>query len=226
MTATRSKTKPGVPDQADIDRAMAKARQNVAAMTGNQELLQAEPAKGRMQKRGNSRPASVVMPSAPPLTTEELPRRKGLFGSIFGRRNSDVSAMSPSPVLSRQNTFTSGQDSTPPMTPLSGRGKLQRKNAPVRTASSTATATVDSTRMAPVAEGGEESIWPLAQPPKTSALQNKTMRPSTSDGVPASERTKPAVAAVVPQNGNVAGDAGAKGEKKKRFGKLRRAFGL
>ncbi|KAF2151848.1 hypothetical protein K461DRAFT_313648 [Myriangium duriaei CBS 260.36] len=230
----RSTAKPVVPSQSDIDKAMAVARQNVATMTGNQDLLEPQPAKGKMQKRGTTPITPQPVPPAPAVEASPVTRRKGLLGSIFGRRNSDVS------VTSRQDTSRAGAEMSPPQSPASARGKLQRRNTPkmTRTASaiSTVTAnTVEEAQMTPVAETDEETNWPLTPPPKIPAAAAENARPASSDGVAESGRTKlnsprpktlrsqsgghPTIA----EEGPVSADQ--KTEKKKRFSRLRRAFG-
>lgn len=240
----RATTTPMVPSHTDIDRAMAIARQNVANMTGNQELLKPQVSNSKMQKRGVSEAPSATngRPVAPAAAaaaeTSPMPRRRSFLGSIFGRRNSDLSRVNVPVPNARQAPAAASADTASLQGAGSTRGKLQRRTTPkmLRTASgmSTATAnTVGSTQMAPVREDKDEANWPLPSPQtpqrKPVIAGAEGARPATSDGVPESSRTK------VAPGGNLAGVSEEKStpaplspetEKKKRFGKLRRAFGM
>lgn len=241
----RPSAKPMVPTQADIDRAMAVARQNVANMTGNQELLDPETPKGRVQKRGSMLVGTTAesQPAvSPPAQADGAPvaRRKGLLGSIFGRKNSDGPKAAISPASpSRPQLPTSESVVTLTQSPVSSRGKLQRRNTPkmarrASAASTFTTNTVEPPRMKPLTEDKDEVDWPLTPPSKTTVAAPYSPRPATSDGVPASRRAnikqgRPGVPRSQSNSGPAllaTEDGGEKTEKKKRFGRLRRAFGI
>ncbi|TKX23585.1 hypothetical protein C1H76_4097 [Elsinoe australis] len=259
--SARTVAKPIVPSQADVERAMAAARQNVASMTGNQSLLEPEqtPTKGKVQKRvtlqTEARPQS---PPASPSKADGAPvRRKGLLGSIFGRRNSSSSVTSP--VAKQPMAAAPGTEMSPPASPSSPRGKLQRRQAPKlqrsssaqsnMSVTSTTTANAPNTPAMPALEEGKEEdeedvanwpLAPLAPPPKMPAAIAEGSRPASSDGVTESGRSKMAegrpALGTRSRSGNELGKKEGPGEgpgvysdktgKKKRFGRLRKAFGL
>ncbi|GAM88507.1 hypothetical protein ANO11243_065400 [Dothideomycetidae sp. 11243] len=195
----RPSAKPMVPTQADIDRAMAVARQNVANMTGNQELLDPETPKGRVQKRGSMLVGTTAesQPAvSPPAQADGAPVAPAHFGIC---RDIDTE---PGEQASAASTFT--------------------------------TNTVEPPRMKPLTEDKDEVDWPLTPPSKTTVAAPYSPRPATSDGVPASRRAnikqgRPGVPRSQSNSGPAllaTEDGGEKTEKKKRFGRLRRAFGI
>ncbi|KAG8624147.1 hypothetical protein KVT40_009123 [Elsinoe batatas] len=248
----RTGAKPAVPSQADIDKAMAAARQNVAAMTGNQALLEPSTPKGKVQKRVTLQTDVQPPPSAPAtptITADAAPvaRRKGLLGSIFSRRNSSSS------VTSVSRPAATATDMTPPASPGSPRGKLQRRHAPklsrnasvqsqLSTKSDMSTGTTGTATTIPAApatpampavkEDDEAELWPL-EPPRMPAAEEERERPASSDGVAESGRAKLSEARPKLERRSVSGGEKIKPQvysektgKKKRFGRLRRAFGL
>ncbi|KAF2221760.1 hypothetical protein BDZ85DRAFT_264352 [Elsinoe ampelina] len=250
--SARTVAKPAVPSQADIDKAMAAARQNVAAMTGNQALLEPSTPKGKVQKRVTLQTDAQSPPDAPAtpaITTDAAPiaRRKGLLGSIFSRRNSSSS------VTSVSKPAATTTDMTPPASPGSPRGKLQRRHAPKLSRNASAqsqlstksdmstgtTATATTTPAAPatpampaVKEDDETELWPL-EPPRMPAAEEERERPASSDGVAESGRAKLSEARPKLERRSVSGGEKIKPQvysektgKKKRFGRLRRAFRL
>ncbi|KAF4555784.1 Hypothetical protein D9617_2g057480 [Elsinoe fawcettii] len=238
----RTASKPLVPSQADVEKAMAAARQNVATMTGNQSLLEPSTPKGKVQKRVTLQtdvPPAAAAPSSPTISADGPPvaRRKGLLGSIFGRRNSSSS------VASVSRPAIGATEMTPPASPSSPRGKLQRRSAPklnrsssaqsqLSTISNTTVATTNNTAMPAVKEDEEDEKWPL-EPPRMPIVDEETQRPASSDGVTETERAKLADARPKIGKRSLSGGDKVKAEvysektgKKKRFGRLRKAFGL
>lgn len=252
--ASRVKGKPIVPSQSDIDQAMEQARRNVAAMTGNAELaapttpqkakesdtkhvrLETQP-QTNGQTNGPTTNGTIVEPS------DGLNRpRRGLMGSIFGRRRTSSTATIP--TMASQGIAKDSAPTSPkaevigspqsPQTPRSGR--LQRRNTPQlqRTGSEMSTAPVSAT--------GSQSApnWPLPVPPPIPESTTEGLnRPNTSDGVGETDRVKLATSmrpqmSVRSQSGISAAKRtaeenaiySARTGKKKKFSRLRRAFGL
>ncbi|PNS20171.1 Transcription factor RAX1 [Sphaceloma murrayae] len=257
----RTVAKPIVPSQTDIEKAMATARQNVASMTGNQSLLEPSTPKGKVQKRVTLQTDPLSAPASPASKTDApITRRKGLLGSLFGRRNSSSS------LASVNSARPGGGEMSPPASPSSPRGKLQRRHAPklqragsaqsgfsVASASSAAEAEgvvvnengagakgkampslrEDDEDGTAVAEADKWPLTPLERPTMPAALAEEE-RPASSDGVTESGRVKMMQARPKLERRSISGAEVGKGgggnnglvTKKKRFGRLRRAFGL
>jgi len=233
VTSGRSKKAPLVPSQTDIDKVMEQARRNVAAQTGNQNIASPdEPATPMTGKRVTLRtdpeensPRKSIEPTA-----DGLNKRRGLLGSMFGRKRTESS--STIPRYTGESTAPVTQPSSP-ATPRSG--KLQRRNTgQLSRANSGVPSTLGAHQTSnPAATQQNNQNWPL--PPAVPESEPEPVRPNTSDGTVTTKQNSSAL--VRPdvgkrsQSGLTPGQdtAVANGDKvikKKRFGKLRKAFGL
>ncbi|GAB7341514.1 hypothetical protein MBLNU457_7733t1 [Dothideomycetes sp. NU457] len=231
---------PVVPSQFDIDKVMEQARRNVAAQTGNSNIgmpeqttprkkvtLRAEPETDGPATNGQMSPAG-----------SDLNKRRGLLGSIFGRKRTMSSSTLPQ-LQSGAATGPPPQMSQPasPATPT--RGKLQRKGTGQlsrQSSSATALPTLANQQNQTVSTPVQNhQNWPL--PPTIPDSEPKSARPKTSDGAVNMPRTlRDRAPRPVTNRRSYSNDAAVtkaddavyseRTGKKKRFGKLRKAFGL
>jgi len=227
-------SQPIVPDPADIEKAMAAARRNLGMTNGNAAPGTPPANEGSALSKGSLRKAGPDRPLSP--ANENSPKKRGFMGSIL-RRSRTYSNTSQQPPM------TSPPPPLPTNAPTSPRtGKLQRR---------TSTATQDrdyfgNTNPKTHPDEGDMN-WPLSPPGRLGEL-----RPSTSDGVSRHEqavllarqmrpdigRSHSNAEGAVITGGHVGfaddgngihskqGAYGPKNGKKKKFGMLRRAFGL
>lgn len=233
---------PLVPSQSDIDKAMEIARRNVAAMNGGREpgVPMAEPVQSpAKQVMANPQPQANGFSASVPGTPT---KRRGLLGSVLGRRR--TSSLVAVPQL---NTPQSPESR--PQSPSIRSPKLQRRNTPgfSRQNSTMSTAFQQS------AQTQEETVasrqgattpqnWPLAPPPKVTADGvSGGVRPSTSDGTETVSMRKSMRRPDPIQRSQSGFDMGSakpvsngmngavyseRTGKKKKFGGLRKLFGL
>ncbi|GAB7351639.1 hypothetical protein MBLNU459_g2245t3 [Dothideomycetes sp. NU459] len=241
---------PLVPSQADIDRAMEIARRNVAAMNGGREPGVPEEKPGpTTAKQVNIDPqpytngASTTVPETPT-------KRRGLLGSVLGRRRTSSSVAVP-------QVAAPSSPASRPQSPGARSPKLQRRNTPQfnRANSNMSTAipqpphTFDEMAAtqqkvtSPGAMSQSSQHWPLPPPPRVTADGvNGGVRPSTSDGTEAVHMKK-SMRPDMAQRSQSGFDLGGKSKpptisngngavysertgKKKKFGGLRKLFGL
>jgi serine/arginine repetitive matrix protein 2 len=228
-------SRPIVPDPSDVEKAMEAARRNLGMTNGSAAPGEPPVNEGSALSKGSLRKAGPERPLSP--ANEDSPKKRGFMGSIL-RRSRTYSNTSQKPPMA----------SPPPplptnFTPASPRpGKLQRR---------TSTATQDrdyfnNNNPKTLPEEGDVN-WPLSPPGRLGEL-----RPSTSDGVSRHEQAvllarqmRPDIGrsqsnsegAIIPgghvgfaeESNGMNGKPGAYGPKtgkKKKFGMLRRAFGL
>jgi hypothetical protein len=226
-------SRPVVPDPSDIEKAMEAARRNLGMTNGTNGSAAPPVNEGSALSKGSLRKAGPERPLSP--ANEDSPKKRGFMGSIL-RRSRTYSNTSQKPPMA----------SPPPplptnFTPASPRpGKLQRR---------TSTATQDyfnNNNPKSLPEDGEAN-WPLSPPGKLGEL-----RPSTSDGVSRHEQAVLLARQMRPDIGRSQSNSegaiitgghvgfadesngmngkasayGSKTGKKKKFGMLRRAFGL
>lgn len=224
--------KPVVPASADVEKAMAAARRNLGMTNGSGAPGTPPVNEGTALSKGSLRKTEPERPLSP---TGE--RKRSFMGSILrrNRTNSNASQQiplgSPPPPLPTQ------------VTPASPRpGKLQR-----RTSTATQDYFVNTNPKTTHVE--DDANWPLTPP----TIRPGELRPSTSDGVSRHEQAVRLARAMRPDIGrshsnaedvytnggshvgfaedvkDVNGKANgysSKTGKKKKFGMLRRAFGL
>lgn len=223
----RVAAKPGVPSAADIDAAMAIARRNVAAMNGGRDPgvpeTNGKPADGKRVTVADPPPIPQST-STPAMEAPLTPRkRRGLLGSVLGRRRTSSVASVP--------TMGALQQGHEPQSPLKA-PKLQRRNTP-----QWAQRTNSGLPLAAAGPNGEDAeAWPLPPPPRiggTEGGMGAEERPATSDGI--EEQAVRLARTMRPDVGRrsqsqIFGDEtpvySEKTGRKKKFGRLRRAFGL
>jgi len=240
----RGKSTPMVPSQSDIDKAMEIARRNVAAMTGDDVEMPVDD-KSRTPKRvtlqaqqdspGHKRTDSETPSDA------ALNKRRGLFGSIMGRKRTNSATTIP-----RLSTQQVAPDPNAAQSPVSPRkGKLQRRNTPQLSRANSEAILPSAPTTAAQAAGMQQKVstpgsmsnnsqnWPFPPPPKIPAAVAGEDRPAASDGAMETENVKvepprPGLGPRVQSSGAHTNGAtpSEKAGKKKRFGKLRKAFGL
>jgi len=233
---------PVVPSQSDIDRVMEQARRNVAAQTGNINVGMPEPTtpKKKVTLRTEPETDGPVTNGQLSPAGSDLNKRRGLLGSLFGRKRTMSSATLPG-LQTASATGPPPQMSLPaspgPATPT--RGKLQRKNTGQlsrQASSASGFPTLANTQNQAVSTPVQNhQNWPL--PPPIPESKPTEVRPSTSDGTvhmprtlrdraprpDMSRRSQSGTAAEMKADNAVYSDRTG---KKKRFGKLRKAFGL
>jgi len=228
---------PVVPSQSDIDKVMEQARRNVAAQTGNSNIGLPEQTTPKKKVTLRTEPEPELPVTNGQLSPDSnLNKRRGLLGSIFGRKRT----MSSSTIPRLQSTEPSQQQMSLPASPATPtRGKLQRRNTGQlsRQASSVSVFQVNGMPgqaqavSTPGAVSQTSQNWPL--PPPIPESEPAEVRPNTSDGVsmPRTLRDRPDTM----KRSQSGVDIGSKTNdaiysdrtgKKKRFGKLRKAFGL
>ena len=227
---------PVVPSQTDIDKVMEQARRNVAAQTGNSNIGLPEQTtpKKKVTLRTEPETDGPVTNGHQSPSDPNLNKRRGLLGSIFGRKRT----MSSSTIPRLQTTEPAQQQMSLPASPATPtRGKLQRRHTGQlsRQASSASVLQVNNMPAQNVSIPGAVSQtsqnWPL--PPPIPESEPVEIRPNTSDGVsmPRTLRDRPDTM----RRSQSGVDIGSKADnaiysdrtgKKKRFGKLRKAFGL
>lgn len=238
-----SSKKPVVPSQSDIDAAMAAARRNVAAMNGGREPGVVPEADQQLKKQVtlDSEPQTNGVNGALPPTTPT--KRKGIFGSMLGRRR--TSSVASVPQIPSTYYAPSAPSSPAPKSEMiaSPQGKLQRKTTKRMnsTMSSMSAAPISQTRddaNPPGSASTNSQNWPLPS-------SSEGDRPLTSDGADAAHLrrtmrgggglgpvTRPEIKRRSMSSGDIdrmttkAAVYSEKTGKKKRFGLLRRAFGL
>jgi serine/arginine repetitive matrix protein 2 len=228
-------SRPIVPDPSDVEKAMEAARRNLGMTNGSAAPGALPVTEGSALSKGSLRKAGPDRPLSP--ANEDSPKRRGFMGSIL-RRSRTYSNTSQKPPMA----------SPPPplptnFAPASPRpGKLQRR---------TSTATQDrdyfNNNNPKTLPGEGDANWPLTPPGRLGEI-----RPSTSDGVSRHEqavllarqmrpdigRSQSNSEGAIITGGHVgfadeangmngkSGAYGPKTQKKKKFGMLRRAFGL
>lgn len=236
---SRQKQKmPIVPDPADIDKAMDAARKKLGMTNGPSTTTQSgqhNDTQGSALSKGSLRNASEDISPEPksmvgdPALSPHA-KKRGFMGSILRRnRNSQQSIMtvgsmapaSPAHQRTPLSPVTKAPSSRPQSPASPGKlvrrasGQPQTRQRMQRGDSSLSTAT------APPTVG--ESSWPLSDAPPVPAIPANVDevkadgRPATSDGSPVVRFSEDA--------GNKATYSSRTG-KKKKFGLLRRAFGL
>lgn len=102
-------TKPIVPDSADVEKAMAAARKNLGMTNGHTAASLNTANEGSALSKGSLRKPEPEQPHHPNASTEALPKRRGFMGSLLRRRtNSNTSQRpalnSPPPPVPTINT--------------------------------------------------------------------------------------------------------------------------
>ncbi|KAJ9625028.1 hypothetical protein H2203_004979 [Taxawa tesnikishii (nom. ined.)] len=259
----RTKSKPGVPSQSDVDKAMEAARRNVAAMNGGREPGVPEAkAENKATNQVTLQPqAEVLQPGSSPSKAQELgldtpKRRRGVLGSILGRKRTSSSV-----VPTMASYASPGTEPAGPQSPVTLRSpRLQRKNTPQFSRQNTGLSTTIPPPPQTAAQMQESAPqvntpggisqnsqnWPLPPPPNVTADGVGAARPATSDGVSAeaiklARTMRPDIGRRSQSGGNILDGADgdsprAKGGKnvvysertgrKKKFAGLRRLFGL
>jgi hypothetical protein len=224
-------TKPIVPDAADVEKAMAAARRNLGMTNGSAAAGTPPVSEGTALSKGSLRKTEPERPQSP----MDSPRKRSFMGSILrrNRTNSNTSQQvpmsSPPPPLPTQAPLASPRP-----------GKLQRRT-------STATQDYFNNTNPRTTRPEDDPNWPLTPPTRPGEI-----RPSTSDGTSTHEQAVRLARSMRPDigrsqsntedvygNGNHVGftadvkatDGKANGYssktgKKKKFGMLRKAFGL
>ena len=232
-----SKKTPVVPNPTDIDKVMELARRNVAAQTGNESIALPDgpstPRK-RVTLRTEPEPAPQNSPQkSVESTADGLNKRRGLLGSIFGRKRTESSSTLPRYTGQPAPSAASASVPTSPINPRSG--KLQRRNTGQLSRTNSGVPPMLLTQQqasTPAATAQTNQNWPLPPPIPASAPMADN-RPNTSDGQVTTKQSsanpmRPEVGKRS-QSGLVAGQNGVRVEqpgKKKRFGMFRKAFGL
>jgi hypothetical protein len=224
-------TKPIVPDAADIEKAMAAARRNLGMTNGNTAAGAPAVNEGSALSKGSLRKAEPERPQSP----MDSPRKRSFMGSILRRNRTNSNA-------SQQVPMSSPPPPLPTQAPLGSPrpGKLQRRTSAAQQDYFNNT-NPKSTRP------DDDPNWPLSPPGRLGEL-----RPSTSDGTSTHEQAVRLARSMRPDigrshsnsedvyaNGNHVGFApdvkdtngkangySSKTGKKKKFGMLRKAFGL
>jgi serine/arginine repetitive matrix protein 2 len=231
-------SKPIVPDSADVEKAMAAARRNLGMTNGN-TVPEATPVnEGSALTKGSLRNSEQV--DRPQSPTADSPRKRSFMGSILRRNRTQSNASQQLPMFSPPPPLPN--QATPLASPRPG--KLQRRT-------STATQDYFANTNPKTPQAGDDANWPLTPPSRPSEL-----RPSTSDGLTRHEQAVRLARSMRPDigrsqsnsddvfangshvgfaedvketngkaNGNGNGYSSKTG-KKKKFGMLRRAFGL
>lgn len=236
--ASRRRTKqskPIVPDSADVEKAMAAARRNLGMTNGS---AAPNPNEGSALSKGSLRKPEPEQHR--PATIEPMPKKRGFMGSILRRRtNSNTSqrpALSPPPPLPNMNTG--------PASPRTG--KLQRRtSAHDQDYFNNSNPKTKSTP--------DDANWPLATPTRPSDLRPSTSDGLSrhEQAVKLARSMRPDIGRSYSNSEGIDGGAGggavhvgfaddvkeedgrgsggvysAKTGKKKKFGMLRKAFGL
>jgi serine/arginine repetitive matrix protein 2 len=224
-------TKPIVPEAADVEKAMAAARRNLGMTNGSAAAGTPPVSEGTALSKGSLRKTEPERPQSP----MDSPRKRSFMGSILrrNRTNSNTSQQipmsSPPPPLPTQAPLASPRP-----------GKLQRRT-------STATQDYFNNANPKTTRPEDDPNWPLTPPSRLGEI-----RPSTSDGTSTHEQAVRLARSMRPDigrsqsntedvygNGTHVGftadvkapDGKANGYssktgKKKKFGMLRKAFGL
>lgn len=238
--ARTKQSKPMVPDSADVEKAMAAARRNLGMTNGTAAPAAAqEPAQGSALSKGSLRKPEPERPQSP--ASLSAPKRRGFMGSIL-RRSRTYSNTSQQPAL----------NSPPPPLPTGPAsprpGKLQRRTS---TATQQDRDYFSNPNPKTPAPGPGDANWPLPasgspRPNTSDGLDRheqavrlaRSMRPdiggrsySTSEGAIADANANGAHHAHVGfaegvKEADGKGVYSAKTGKKKKFGMLRKAFGL
>jgi serine/arginine repetitive matrix protein 2 len=238
--ATRGRnkqSKPIVPDSADVEKAMAAARRNLGMTNGNTVPETPPVNEGSALSKGSLRKSEQA--ERPQSPTADSPRKRSFMGSILRRNRTQSNASQQLPMFSPPPPLPN--QGTPLASPRPG--KLQRRT-------STATQDYFANNNPKTQLAGDDANWPLTPPSRPSEL-----RPSTSDGLTTHEQAVRLARQMRPDigrsqsnsddvfangshvgfaedvketNGKAANGNGysAKTGKKKKFGMLRRAFGL
>lgn len=227
--------KPIVPDSADVEKAMAAARRNLGMTSGSAAPGTPPANEGGALSKGSLRKPEPERPQSPAL---ESPKKRSFMGSFLRRSRTHSNA-------SQQLPMASPPPPLPTQPPLASPrpGKLQRRT-------STATQERDYFNNAnpKTAQTGDDANWPLSPPGHLGA----DLRPNTSDGLSRHEQAVRLARTMRPDigrsqsnteaisngpghvgfaadtkevNGNNAAYSSKTG-KKKKFGMLRKAFGL
>lgn len=224
-------TKPIVPDAADIEKAMAAARRNLGMTNGNTATGAPAVNEGSALSKGSLRKAEPERPQSP----MDSPRKRSFMGSILRRNRTNSNA-------SQQVPMSSPPPPLPTQAPLGSPrpGKLQRRT-------SAAQQDYFNNTNPKTTRPEDDPNWPLTPPSRPGEI-----RPSTSDGTSTHEQAVRLARSMRPDigrsqsnsedvyaNGNHVGFASdvkdtngkangysSKTGKKKKFGMLRKAFGL
>lgn len=230
---------PLVPDPADVEKAMAVARKNLGITSDPPSTPQKkDDSRDSALAPGSPRTSQPPPPALPQSPDINSARKKSFMGGLLRRnRNSQQSVMTVSgipqnggaPLIQQHETPTRPQGSqrdssysARPQSPTASPGKLIRRASGqphqrmVRGDSTYSTATAPPMM-------GESSIWPSGDVPPVPAIPADLQtlkgdgRPATSDGqgVRFSEDVTVSPGAYSARTG-----------RKKKFGMLRRAFGL
>jgi len=229
-------TKPIVPDAADIEKAMAAARRNLGMTNGNTVAGTPPVNEGSALTKGSLRKTEPERPQRP-QSPMDSPRKRSFMGSILRRNRTNSNA-------SQQIPMSSPPPPLPTQPPLASPrpGKLQRRT-------STATQDYFNNTNPKTTRVEDDPNWPLTPPVRPGEL-----RPSTSDGTSTHEQAVRLARSMRPDigrsqsnsediyaNGNhhhvgfapdvkdtnaKANGFSSKTGKKKKFGMLRKAFGL
>ncbi|EME45760.1 hypothetical protein DOTSEDRAFT_128526 [Dothistroma septosporum NZE10] len=249
-TSSRGREKmasPMVPASADVDAAMEIARKKLGITNGPTESTPSE--QGGALQQGSLRGTATASQVEPKSKLEEVdltPRKRGWsllrrnrnsassVTQVTSRPSSDVPPVPPvlpSPTLAGPMiaTFDTPEPQTPtprPRSPtISLAGKLVRRSSAQQAPRFRRGDSTYSNATAPPAMG-ESTVfgdWPL--PPVPSVPEKYNDRPFTSDGpqVRFDESSDPGVNTAAEGRGGV---FSARTGKKKKFGMLRKAFGL
>jgi serine/arginine repetitive matrix protein 2 len=227
-----AQTKPIVPDSTDVEKAMAAARRNLGMTNGSVAPGTPPVNAGSALSKGSLRGPDPERPQSP----MDSPRKRSFMGSILRRNRTNSNT-------SQQIPMSSPPPPLPNQTPLASPrpGKLQRRT-------STATQDYFANNNPKTTRVEDDVNWPLTPPSRPGEV-----RPSTSDGVSRHEQavrlarsmrpdigrsqsnsedvyanggTHVGFAQDVKETNGKANGFSAKTGKKKKFGMLRRAFGL
>jgi serine/arginine repetitive matrix protein 2 len=232
--------KPIVPDSTDIEKAMAAARRNLGMINGNTAPGTPPVNEGSALSKGSLRMSEQAeRPQSPDST-----RKRSFMGTILRRSRTHSNASQQIPISSPAPPLPTNAHSTP----VSPRpGKLQR-----RTSTATQDYFANTNPKTATSRAEDDPNWPLSPPGRPTDLRPSTsdglsrheqavrlarqMRPdigrsmSNSEDVYANGGSHVGFAdGVKEMNGNgISNGKGfsAKTGKKKKFGMLRRAFGL
>jgi hypothetical protein len=224
-------TKPIVPDAADVEKAMAAARRNLGMTNGSAAAGAPAVNEGSALSKGSLRKTEPERPQSP----LDSPRKRSFMGSILRRNRTNSNA-------SQQVPMSSPPPPLPTQAPLGSPrpGKLQRRT-------SAAQQDYFNNANPKTTRPEDDPNWPLTPPVRPGEI-----RPSTSDGTSTHEQAVRLARSMRPDigrshsnsedvyaNGNHVGfapdvkDANGKANgyssktgKKKKFGMLRKAFGL
>lgn len=203
--------KPGVPSQADIDKAMEAARRNVAAQgygtgTSNAGTGNVAPSKegGALEKKSLRHPGPSgesdsprarfsIDSQRPEKKNEELPnglakeKKRGFLGSIMRRNRSSQASVPQVSTLTQTPETTEPVPQIPPQKFEEEAPQTPTRQPKLirRASAQPKDATAPTSPLHAATSSQNSTNWPLPPPPKVTAngVESTNERPNTSDGI-------------------------------------------